>query len=313
MREDERVQRHSADVVSSPGAPTAPAGVMVAQLGEGPIWHRTELWWVDILPGRVHRLGSHDGDEVRTVEVGGHVGAVAPMDGVDGEALLAAGGGFAHLAADGTVTPLAQPEAGADGRTRMNDGKCDPRGRFWAGSMAYDTAPGAGSLYRLDRDGTVATVLEGLTISNGLGWSPEGGTLYHSDSGPGRITAYDFYPATGAIGAGRQVFRSAPGQGWPDGLCVDDDGCLWVAFWDGSAVRRITPAGQVAAEVPLPVSRPTSCCFGGTNGATLYITSAWDGLSPEQREDEPLAGALFACDVGTTGPPATPCRVQVPG
>jgi sugar lactone lactonase YvrE len=166
----------------------------VAELGEGPrLDARTgEVLWVDITAGRLHRCRWQDG-RLRTlavIEVGRQLGAVAPVDAPGGGWVAAAGQGFAHVAEDGTVTVLAEPEAAKGGRTRMNDGACDPQGRLWAGSMAYASSPGAGSLYRMDHDGTVTPVLTGVTISNGLGWSPDGTTMYSADSGagtPGRL------------------------------------------------------------------------------------------------------------------------------
>src|ERR671918_744895 len=162
-----------------------------AELGEGPrLDPRTgEVLWVDIMAGRLYRCRWDAGrlHTIAVIEVGRHLGAVAPVDAPGGGWVAAAGQGFAHVAEDGTVTVLAEPEAGQAGRTRMNDGACDPQGRFWAGSMAYDydTSPGAGTLYRMDHDGTVTPVVTGVTISNGLGWSPDGTTMYFADTGVG--------------------------------------------------------------------------------------------------------------------------------
>lgn len=182
---------------------------------------------------------------------------------------------------------------------RFNDAKCDPRGRAWAGSMAYDGTPGAGALYRLDPGPTATVVVAGVTTGNGLGWSPDRRELYFVDSPIQTVRAYPYDDDTGHIGDPRLVVAVPPGAGTPDGLCVDDDGCIWVALWDGSAVRRYTPGGRLDAVIPLPVARPTSCCFGGD---VLYITSARHGLANVQSPD----GAVFAVDVGTTGPAATP-------
>ena len=177
-------------------------------LSEGPRWNeeRQELLWVDILGRGFHRATlTADGgpDQVRTMALDRHVGAVAPVMG--GGYVLAAGQGFLFVDEAGSVHELAQPEAGHV-EVRMNDGACDPQGRFWAGTMAYDESPGAGTLYRLELDGRCSSVLTGLTISNGIGWSPDGGTMYLSDSGTGSVDAFDFDGSSGAIGGLIAVF-----------------------------------------------------------------------------------------------------------
>lgn len=273
------------------------------ELGEGPHWDsaRRHLLWVDILGERVH-VGAVSGravELVRTIEVGRHVGAVVPWD--RGGWLAAAAAGFIHISEDGAVTELAQPEAESPVSTRMNDGKCDPQGRFWAGSMAYDESPGAGSLYRVDLDGSVARVLDGVTISNGTGWSPDGTTMYYTDTGPGQIVAYDFDPVTGAIANPRDLLAGRAGPGAPDGVTVDSEGCIWTALWGGGAVLRLDPTGRVVGEVDVPVTQPTSCCFGGPDLDTLFITSARVGLSPDALGTQAEAGMLLACSPGVQG------------
>ena len=187
--------------------------------------------------------------------------------------MLAAGPGFLFVDDDGSVRELAQPEAGRTD-VRMNDGACDPQGRFWAGTMAYDESPGAGALYRLELDGSCTTVLTGLTISNGIGWSPDGSTMYLNDSGTGCVDAFRFDGATGAISDRRTLVRSDQPGVVPDGLTVDEEGGIWVALWGGGAVNRYAPDGSLLASVELPVERPTSCAFGGPDRATLFITTA---------------------------------------
>lgn len=282
-----------------------------AELGEGPrLDARTgEVLWVDITAGRLYRC-SWDGGRlhtIATIEVGRDLGAVAPVERPGGGWIAAAGQGFAHVAEDGTVTVLAEPEAGQAGRTRMNDGACDPQGRFWAGSMAYDERPGAGTLYRMDHDGTVTPVVTGVTISNGLGWSPDGTTMYYADTGVGTLDAFDFDGVSGSLERRRTLVR-CEGPGFPDGLWVDDEGCLWVAMWGGGEVRRYAPDGGLIHAWPLPVSQPSACCFAGQDGDTLIITSARVGLSAEALAREPAAGRVMAIDPGATGPAATPYR-----
>ena len=287
----------------------------VAELGEGPrLDPRTgEVLWVDITAGRLHRCLWEDG-RLRTlavIEVGRHLGAVAPVDGAGRGWIAAAGQGFAHVGEDGTVTVLDEPEAAKGGRTRMNDGACDPQGRFWAGSMAYDTSPGAGTLYRMDLDGTVTAMVEGVTISNGLGWSPDGGTMYYADSGAGTLDAFDFDGVGGELERRRTLVRYE-GAAFADGLWVDDEGCLWVAMWGGGEVRRYAPDGGLLSAVPLPVSQPSACCFAGPARDTLIVTTARFELSPEVLAGQPAAGRVLALDAGVTGPAATPYR-PLPG
>jgi sugar lactone lactonase YvrE len=273
----------------------APVSWAAYSLGEGPRYDapRDQLIWVDLEAGRLLRADPDQLDAVAETTIDVMLGAAAPAGGGGGW-IVAAGRGLSALAPDGVRTPLAELEPPG---SRMNDGACDPQGRFWAGSMALDERPGAGSLYRLDGRGAVATVLRGLTIANGLGWSPDGATMYHADSGPGIVTAYDFDADAGEIERPRVIVRAD--NGVPDGLTVDDEGCLWVAHFGGAGVVRYDPSGRAVGRVPLPVSQPTCCALVGTR---LIITTAARGVS----DTEPDAGRLFAADVGVTGPPAVP-------
>jgi sugar lactone lactonase YvrE len=280
-------------------------------LSEGPRWDgdRDELLWVDIVKSRLHRarVGT-DGrlEEAPPIQFDRFVGAAAPATG--GGYVLAAGLGFLFVDPSGTVVELAQPEAGHED-VRMNDGACDPQGRFWAGTMAHDESPEAGVLYRLELDGTCTTVLTGLTISNGIGWSPDGSTMYLSDSGTARIDAFDFDAANGDLSRRRTIVRSTEAGVAGDGLTVDDGGDLWVAMWDGGAVRRYDPEGSLLATVPLPVDRPTSCAFGGPSSATLFVTTARQGLDAPALARQPDAGRVFRVDgLGVTGPPCNTYR-----
>lgn len=297
---------------TDPPAPV-PCSAQPGLLSEGPRWDgdRGELLWVDIVKQRLHRAGvGADGQlrEAAPLQFDRFVGAAAPAAG--GGYVLAAGPGFLFVDDSGTVFELAQPEAGHD-HVRMNDGACDPRGRFWAGTMAHDESPGAGVLYRLELDGSCTTVLTGLTISNGIGWSPDGSAMYLSDSGTGCIDAFDFDDARGDISRRRTIVRvTEPGVA-PDGLTVDDAGGLWVAMWGGGAVRRYAPDGSLLVTVPLPVDRPTSCAFGGPGRATLFVTTARDGLDGPTLARQPDAGRVFCVDgLGVTGPPCSIYRGQ---
>jgi sugar lactone lactonase YvrE len=278
-------------------------------LSEGPRWHgeRQELLWVDILGRKLHRgtVGA-DGamERVQTITVDRHVGAVAPAIG--GGYVLAAGQGFLFLDEAGQLDELAQPEAGRTD-VRMNDGACDAQGRFWAGTMAYDESPGAGVLYRLELDGTCTKVLTGLTISNGIGWSPDGTTMYLNDSGTASVYAFHFDRPTGAISEQRTLVQiDQPGVA-PDGLTVDEQGGIWVALWGGAAVNQYGPDGSLKASVALPVQRPTSCAFGGPDGATLFVTTARSDLDEAALARQSDAGRVLAIEgLGVRGLPCLP-------
>ena len=290
-----------------------PAG---AELGERPVWDAAGgcLIWVDIHAGRLHRHRPGAGDDV-LAELAGPagtvaVGAAAPRAG--GGYVLAAADGFRFLRPDGSPEsgPVRQP--GMTGDVRFNDAACDPAGRLWAGTVAHDIRPGAGALYRLDPDGTVTTVLSGVTESNGLGWSPDGRTMYYIDSGEDvpRVRAFGFDPVSGELGAASDLVTFPPGEAAsagavPDGLVVDADGCVWVALWGGGAVHRYSPAGDLLMVLPVPVSQPTCPGFGGPELSQLYLTTAWEGMGGPEREREPLAGHLLRADVGVRGLPAT--------
>jgi len=267
----------------------------VADHGEGPVW--SDRWgglrWVDMLAGDVLSLGA-DGAVSRR-HVADVVAALRPRR--QGGAVLAVERGFALEDADGVVTPL-DPVWQDDG-VRMNDGGCDPHGRFYCGSMAYDQRPGAAGLYRLDPDGTTTTVLEGVTISNGLEWSPDGSRAYYNDTATHRIDVFDYDPDTGLTG--RRPFAEIPDGGSPDGLTVDAQGGVWVALFDRGAVWRFTPEGRHDGVVDVPAGKVTACTFGGPDLDQLFITTSQEGLQPGE---DPLAGALFRADVGVAGLPA---------
>ena len=284
-------------------------------LSEGPRWHeeRQELLWVDILGRQLHRGRLNtDGSlaHVTTLGLDRHVGAVAPV--VTGGYVVAAGPGFLFVDEDGSVQELAQPEAGRTD-VRMNDGACDAQGRFWAGTMAYDESPGAGALYRLELDGACTTVLTGLTIANGIGWSTDGSTMYLNDSGTGCLESFRFDAATGTITNRRTLVRSDQPGVVPDGLTVDEEDGIWVALWGGGAVNRYAPDASLLVSLELPVERPTSCAFGGPDRATLFVTTARDGLDAAARAHQPDCGRVFAISgTGVRGLACEPYRGLIP-
>ncbi|MCQ4207284.1 SMP-30/gluconolactonase/LRE family protein [Streptomyces longispororuber] len=243
-----------------------------AELGEGPTWDPAggRLIWVDILGSRVHTY--EPGSGRRTVlATEQHVGAAKPR--TDGGLVVNLRDGVGSYAPDGTFGWLHRDPV--PGR-RGNDAAVAPDGSLWAGSMAYDETPGGGNLIRLAPDGTATTVLDDVTVSNGTGWSPDGKRMYYVDTPTRRIDVFD---VDGEHVVGRRELASVEeGAGFPDGLTVDADGCVWVALWDGGALRRYTPSGALDRVVPLPVRRPTACAFGGSDLRDLYVSSARIGL-----------------------------------
>jgi len=269
------------------------------RLGEGPVWDAAlgRLLFVDILAGYVHRLDPTAGD-LETIPVGESVGAVAPRR--DGGYLLATATGFASLDPAGELTRLHTVREQVPGG-RMNDGKCDPAGRFWAGTQSSAPEWRSCGLYRLD-DGGVTRVLDRVAVSNGLDWSIDGETLYYVDSATFGIDAFEFDVEAGVLGERRRFADVPPELGLVDGLTVDAEGGVWIAIFFGGRIHRYAPDGRLDAVVELPVSLVTSCAFGGEDLSDLYITSAAHRL----REREPLAGALFRADVGVRGRHSTP-------
>lgn len=262
--------------------------------GEGPVWDTAAgvLRWVDMLAGDIMTLRS-DGEIERS-----HVGSVAAAfrPRRDGGMVVAVERGFVLVDPDGRVGPV--HPAFDDPEIRMNDGGCDPAGRFFCGTMAYSAEPGRGDLYRFDPDGQVTHVLGGLGISNGMAWSPDGATLFYVDTLTGRIDAFDYDVTAGLMHHRRPVVEIPTDLGQPDGLALDAEGGLWVALWTGGAVHRYDAAGRLSAVVELPASQVTSCAFGGPDRDELYITTSRDGLGADA---EPAAGALFLVRPGVRG------------
>ena len=270
-----------------------------AELGEAPCWDADAgvVIWVDITAGVVHRTDPATGAD-ETIDVGRSVGSAVPT--TDGRLAIATDDGFWFVdPSTGGIEPIASIDP-APGVV-MNDGKTDGSGRYWAGTKDAEAGRPLGSLYRLDADGTVSEMVGGVTLSNGLGWSLDGRTMYHIDSTTYGIDAYDADPASGAILNRRRLVDLPREWGLPDGMTVDVEGFLWVAFWTGSAVRRLDPSGNLAATIGLPVSLVTSCAFGGPDLTDLYVTSARVGVSEEQLRAEPHAGGVFRLRPGVRG------------
>ncbi|MEU3856232.1 SMP-30/gluconolactonase/LRE family protein [Streptomyces sp. NPDC028722] len=254
-----------------------------AALGEGPTWDPAtgRLIWLDVLGMRVHTYDPVTGRRtVRTTEQ--HVGAVKPRAG--GGLVLNLRDGVGLLDPDDTFRWLHhEPVAGR----RANDAAVAPDGSLWAGTMRYDEATGGGTLSRLTGDGTVHTVLADVTVSNGTGWSPDGSLMYYVDTPTRRVDVFD-HDADG-VRDRRPLVEIEEGAGYPDGLTVDAEGCVWVALWDGGAVRRYTPDGVLDRVIRVPAPRTTACAFGGPALTDLYITTARTGLPAPH----PLSGSLL--------------------
>jgi sugar lactone lactonase YvrE len=275
------------------------------ELGEGPVWdhRRQRFYWVDITSGHLHWLDHHS-TQRETISLGQPIGFAALTDDPD----VLAVGRSADVAwlnvASGKTTPFLSLEA-ANTSLRCNDGKCDPGGRLWVGTMPMSDSAPKGSLYSLVGDGSVQRTLTDLGCSNGLAWDTKNQVFYFIDSSTRRIDQYQWNPKTGAITDGKPLVAFDDPKAMPDGMCIDAEGHLWVGFWDGGCLRRIDgQTGAILQQIDLPVARVTSCTFGGEDCSTLFITTAAEGLSPQERAEQPLAGSIFTLRPGPRGQPA---------
>jgi sugar lactone lactonase YvrE len=278
-----------------------------ATLGECPVWdQRTErLHWVDIRAGLIHRFSPSDGSDL-VFDVGQPVGSVGL--GADGGLVVALRDGFGLIPSNSDrIDAMIEVEKPLTGN-RMNDGRCDAAGRFWAGTLAsaWEQEPGAGALYRLEQAGdtfSATQVLTELTVANGIDWSPDERRMYFIDSATQRVDVFDFDLDSGTI-RNRRPFAEIPVEdGMPDGLVVDAEGCVWVALIGGGKLRRFSPLARVDLEIELPVTLVTSATFGGGDFADLYITTAKHRLTDEELGRQTHAGSVFCCRPGPTGMP----------
>jgi sugar lactone lactonase YvrE len=272
-------------------------------LGEGPVWDDREqcVWWVDILGESIHRTDPASGrDDV--IPVGQMVGALGLRE--RGGLIVAVRDGFVSVdPAGGRIERVADVEADRPD-SRMNDGKVDPQGRFWAGTTDIDHRPGLGTLYRLDADHTVHPILADVTISNGLDWTSDGASMYFIDTPTRRVDRFSFDPVTGSIDGRQTAVSIRPGAGGPDGMTIDAEDHLWVALWDGWAIERYAADGELELRVEVPAAQATSCAFGGPDLDVLFITTGRKDLPAGVISDQPHAGGLFACRPGVRGRPA---------
>ncbi|MSU49664.1 MAG: SMP-30/gluconolactonase/LRE family protein [Opitutus sp.] len=273
-----------------------------ATLGEGALWDvaTQRLLWVDITQKRVCRFDPVSGAN-EVFQLDAMVGTVVAT--TRGDMLVALQQGVARLdPKTGRVSDLRCPAGHDAKRIRFNDGKCDPRGRLWVGSMALDFAQGAGALYCFDPDGTVSERVRQVTVSNGIVWSHDQRKMYYIDSPTRAVDVFDYDVETGAIANRRHAWELPEGWGFPDGMTIDAEGKLWIALWGGSAVVRWDPeSGRVLEKIAVPAPHVTSCAFGGPDLKSLYITSAREGRSAEQLAQEPLAGSIFVARPGVCG------------
>lgn len=269
-----------------------------AMLGEGPVWVEREqaIYWLDIKGRKIFRL--RESGELTQWETPLRVGSIAPRRG--GGFIAGTEEGFAEIDLDdGRFQVFHDPEEHLPDN-RFNDGKTDRLGRFWAGTMDDTETQAAGSLYRLDADRSCHRIDEGYRVTNGPAFDPSGTLMYHNDSARQLIYAFEL-SADGEPGERRIFARFGEGDGYPDGMTVDSQGCLWVAFWDGGCLRRLSPEGEVIKKLDLPVQRPTSCAFGGPRLDRLYVTSATIGIDKDSLAMQPCAGGLFLLQAGVRG------------
>lgn len=272
-----------------------------AQLGEGAFWnHQTqELWWIDIEGMRLHIFDPQTKAN-KTIQLDQRIGTVVPNN--EGHAIIALQDGIYQLDLKDQSQKLLAPIEADLKENRMNDGKCDPAGRLWAGTMNVKGEAKKGALYCIETDGAHRKMLDSISISNGIVWSADHQRMYYIDTPDRNVKGYDYDKATGNITNESIIIRIPKGMGYPDGMTIDAEGMLWIAMWDGNCVTRWNPkSGQLLQKIEVPAHNVSSCAFGGPNLDTLYITSARVDMKPEELEALPLAGGLFSVVPGVVG------------
>lgn len=273
-----------------------------ALLGEGSIWNYREqtLWWVDIDNGELHVYNPGTGTD-STYEMGKKIGTVVPA--TDGTAVVALQDGiYTYDFMSKELTFKVRPD-NYTGNIRFNDGKCDPAGRLWAGTMGMGRdIKGKAFLYRFDRDFSAHTLLDSITISNGICWSSDKTKMYYIDTPTQKVREYAYDQGSGKISFTRTVVEVPPSEGHPDGMTIDAEGKLWVALWGGSAVACYDPeTGRQVSKIRVAAPNVSSCAFGGRKLKTLYITTASTGMNATAREQYPNAGGVFFIELDVRG------------
>ncbi len=272
-----------------------------ARLGEGPIWNHltNELYWVDI-EGKTLNFLNTSTKINRGISMPSHIGTVVPIDSSKAMVALMSGAYILDIQTE-ELTWFASVDSTNLG-TRLNDGKCDPAGRFWVGSMHWDTTDPIGGLFTVDGEGGVEQKLDGITVSNGIVWTADQKTMYYIDSNTGTIQGFDYDVSSGAISNGRTVVTIEETTGILDGMAIDEECMLWVGLWNGDAVLRFNPkTGEQLQRVDVPAHNVTACAFGGENLDTLFITTARDDMTEKELEKYPDAGSVFAVVPGVSG------------
>jgi len=281
-----------------------------AALGEGPVWVAQDnaLWFVDVSGRRLHRYQA-DGADTQVWAAPEKISFIVPTR--DGSYMAGLKSGLHSFdPRSGSFTQIAAPEAHLE-ENRLNDACVGPRGDLWFGSMHDAMTKPSGALYRLERNGRITQLDTGYIVSNGPAFSPDAATFYHTDSTRRLVYAFDCGP-NGSLSNKRVFVEIEKDAGFPDGTTVDAEGCVWVALWDGWAVRRYSPGAELLSTVPFPCARVTKIAFGGPDNCMVYVTTAWEGLSATERDAQPLAGDLFGFRAAVPGLPPTTLDIAVP-
>jgi len=272
-----------------------------AKLGEGAIWNyeTNELYWVDI-EGKSFNMFDPKTKKNRSFLTASQIGTVVPIN--KKEALIALIDGIYTINLETGHTTIFAEMADVLTGCRLNDGKCDPAGRLWVGSMHWEQETGKAKLFSIQNDGTITTKIDSVTISNGIVWTKDKKTMYYIDTPTSQIKAYDYDNATGTISNERVAVEISKDLGFPDGMTIDDEDMVWVGMWNGNAVIRFNPiTGQLLQKIEVPAHNITSCAFGGNNLETLFITSAKIDMTQEEQNKYPLAGSIFKVNPGVKG------------
>lgn len=270
-------------------------------LGEGPLWHPVEncLYWVDIVAATLNRLDPAV-KNIKKFKMPSQIGSIGWR--AKGGLIAALSDRFVSIDTETGMTQTIALPLQQEHNVMFNDGKCDRQGRFWAGTKDIIEENPIGSLYCLDTSGKTTKMLNGFTVSNGIAWNIDNSRMYICDSPKRQIYQYEFDPIEGRLGREFKIFAQVPEEaGFPDGLTVDSEDYIWSCHWDGWRITRYTPAGEIDSIIPMPVPRPTSCCFGGPDLKTLYVTSASVRLPASALVDAPQSGMLFALEMGIKG------------